>query len=230
MVAPVNMRRNPPFNKVGGVVTDKSKAAALETVEARRTGASGHARKPRTDALRNRELLLVAAKEAFADVGVEVSLDEIARRAGVGIGTLYRHYPTRDAIIEAVYRREVEQLAAAATRLLESLSPGEALREWLRLSVDTIATKKIIAPALGAMVGGASEAGACSGAQITRAMFLLIDRAAAAGDIRSDVDPNDILRALVGFTYGDANPGWQASALRLIDILMDGLRPPQALG
>ena len=190
--------------------------------------ARGPARKPRADAQRNRERLMTSAKAAFAETGADVSLDEIARRAGVGIGTLYRHFPTRDAIVEAVYRREVEQLAGAAGRLLGSLPPGEALHEWMRMFVDYIATKKVMASALGSIVGGAAELYAFSGAQITGAMRLLIDRAGAAGDIRPGVDPNDLLRALVGFTYGNASPGWQASALRLIDILMDGLRPPRA--
>lgn len=187
------------------------------------------ARKPRADAQRNRERLLEVAKAAFADEGPDVSLDEIARRAGVGIGTLYRHFPTRDAIVEAVYRREVEQLAGSATRLLGSLSPGEALHEWMRLFVDYIATKKVMASALGSIVGGTTELYDSSRTQITDAMFLLVDRAGAAGDIRPDVDPNDLLRAVGGFTYGNTSPGWQASALRLIDILMDGLRPPRAV-
>jgi AcrR family transcriptional regulator len=185
------------------------------------------ARKPRADAQRNRERLIDVAKVAFADAGPDVSLDEIARRAGVGIGTLYRHFPTRDAIVEAVYRREVRQLAEAATRLLGSLPAGEALHQWMRLFVEYIATKKVIASALGSIVGGASELYASSGAQITEAMSLLVRRAAESGDIRPDVDPDDLLRALVGFTYGNGSPGWQASALRLIDILMDGLRPPR---
>ncbi|WP_245411915.1 TetR/AcrR family transcriptional regulator [Methylocella silvestris] len=168
------------------------------------------------------------AKAAFADVGVGVGLEEIARRAGVGIGTLYRHFPNRDAIVEAVYRREVQQLADSAASLLQSLSPGEALREWMRLFVDYIAAKKVIAPALGSIIGGATELYASSGARITAAMSLLVERARDSGDIRAGVDPNDLLRALVGFTYGNAAPGWEASARRLIDILMDGLRPPRA--
>ncbi len=184
------------------------------------------ARKPRADGQRNRERLAEAAKAAFAGAGPDVSLDEIARRAGVGIGTLYRHFPTRDAIVEAVYRREVRQLAEAATRLLGSLPPGEALHEWMRLFVEYVATKKVIASALGSIVGGVSELYAASGAQITDAMSLLVERAAANGDIRPDADPDDLLRALVGFTYGNASPAWEASARRLIDILMDGLRPP----
>jgi AcrR family transcriptional regulator len=185
-------------------------------------------RKPRADGQRNRERLMETAKAAFAEVGVEVSLDEIARRAGVGIGTLYRHFPTRDAIVEAVYRREVEHLAAAATRLLGTHSPGDALHEWLRLSIDLIATKKLMASALASLVDSTSELYTSSSVQIIGAMFLLVDRARSAGDIRSDVDPNDLLRALVGFTSGNTAPGWQASALRLIDILMDGLRPARA--
>jgi len=182
-------------------------------------------RKPRADGQRNRERLLEAAKTAFADVGADVSLDEIARRAGVGIGTLYRHFPTRGAIVEAVYRREVQQLADSATRLIATLPPGEALHAWMQLFVDYIATKKVIAPALGSIVGGVSELYALSGARITDAMTRLVESAIAGGDIRADVDPADVLRALVGFTYGAAGPGWQASALRLIDILMNGLRP-----
>ena len=185
-----------------------------------------YARKPRADAQRNRERLLEVAKAVFADAGPDASLDEIARRAGVGIGTLYRHFPTRDAIVEAVYRREVEQLAGAATRLLGSLPPGAALHEWMRLFVDYIATKKVMVSALDSIVDGTSELYACSRTQVTEAICLLVDRAAETGDIRPGVDPNDVLRGLVGFTYGNTSPGWQESALRLIDIMMDGLRAP----
>jgi AcrR family transcriptional regulator len=184
-------------------------------------------RKPRADGQRNRERLLETAKAAFADVGPDVSLDEIARRAGVGIGTLYRHFPNRDAIVEAVYRREVQQLADAAKRLQETLPPGEALHQWMRLFVDYIATKKVIGSALGAIVGGVSELYASSGVLIIGSMNALVGRASASGDIRADADPDDVLRALVGFTYGNASPGWEDSALRLIDILMDGLRSPR---
>jgi AcrR family transcriptional regulator len=168
-----------------------------------------------------------AAKAGFAETGPEVSLEEVARRAGVGIGTLYRHFPTRDAIVEAVYRREVQQLAEAARRLLETTTPGEALHRWMRLFVDYIATKKVIAPALGALTGGPSAIYAASGMTITEATTLLVERAVQAGDIRADTDPSDVLRALVGFAYGNDRPGWRESALRLIDILMDGLRASQ---
>jgi AcrR family transcriptional regulator len=191
-------------------------------------GAAEPARQLRADGRRNRERLIEAAKAAFGEVGADVSLEEIARRAGVGIGTLYRHFPTRDAIVEAVYRREVVHLAGAAARLIGSLPPGEALHQWMRLFVDYIATKKLIAAALGAIAGRGSDLYSFSAGLITDALALLLDRARAAGDIRPDVDPGDLLRALAGLTYGNSDPGWQASALRLIDILMDGLRTPDA--
>jgi AcrR family transcriptional regulator len=183
-------------------------------------------RKPRADAQRNRERLMEAATAGFTELGPDVSLDEIARRAGVGIGTLYRHFPTRDALVAAVYRHEVDQLAEAATRLSETLKPGEALHEWMRLFVDYITTKKVIVAALGSVAGGQTELYAHSGERIMAAVQLLVERARAGGDIRPDVDPKDLLRALVGFTYGNTAPGWEASARRLIDLLMDGLRPP----
>src|ERR1700723_593483 len=106
------------------------------------------ARKPRTDALRNRERILEVAKEAFTSHGADASLEEIAKQAGVGAGTLYRHFPTRDALIETVYRSEVEKLAAAASGFLAAMSPIESLRAWMLLFVDYIATNQIIAPAL----------------------------------------------------------------------------------
>ena len=192
-----------------------------------RGGAEAAPRKLRADSVRNRERLIAAAKAAFTEAGSDVALEEIARRAGVGIGTLYRHFPARDAVVEAVYRREVEQLGEAATRLLATMAPGDALHAWMRVFVDYIATKKVIAAALGSIVEGAAELYASSGKRINDALAQLVERASAAGEIRSDVDPTDLRRALVGFTYGNASPSWQASAMRLIDLLMDGLRPTQ---
>jgi len=182
------------------------------------------ARKPRADARRNRDGLLEAAKAAFAEVGAEASLEEIARRAGVGIGTLYRHFPTRDAVVEAVYRREVQQLADAAPRLIESMAPAEALRAWMRLFIDYIAAKRVIAPALKSLVGGGSALYADSSARINEAMALLVERARASGDIRPNAESADLLRALIGFAYVNSAPDWEASARRLIDLLIDGLK------
>jgi AcrR family transcriptional regulator len=181
-------------------------------------------RKPRADGVRNRERLMEAAKAGFAVVGPDVALEDIARRAGVGIGTLYRHFPSRDAIVEAVYRREVQQLSDAATHLVETLSPGEALHAWMRMFVDYVATKKVIASALGSIAGGVSDLYAVSGARILDAVALLVERARERGDIREDVQATDVLRALFGLTYGNSDPDWEDSARRLIDVVMDGLR------
>src|ERR1700723_2666997 len=114
-------------------------------------------RKPRTDAQRNRERVLEVAKQAFRRSGANASLDDIAKDAGVGAGTLYRHFPTRDALIEAVYRTEVEKLAAGGRKFSDPMPPVEALRAWMLLFVDYIATKQIIAPALNSLVGGPSK-------------------------------------------------------------------------
>ena len=189
-----------------------------------RRDALGAARKPRADAQRNRDGLLEAAKAAFTEAGPEASLEEIARRADVGIGTLYRHFPTRDAIVEAVYRREVQHLADAAPRLADDLPPAEALRAWMGVFIDYIAAKKVIAPALKSLVGGGSALYADSSARINGAIALLVERARASGDIRPDADSADLLRALIGFAYVNSAPDWEASARRLIDLLIDGLR------
>jgi AcrR family transcriptional regulator len=181
-------------------------------------------RKPRADAQRNRDGLLEAAKAAFSEMGPEASLEEIARRADVGIGTLYRHFPTRDAIVEAVYRREVQQLADAAPRLIETLPPAEALRAWMGVFIDYIAAKKVIMPALKSLVGGGTALYADSSARINGAIALLVERARASGDIRPDADSADLLRALIGFAYVNSAPDWEASARRLIDLLIDGLK------
>src|ERR1700751_52606 len=114
-------------------------------------------RKPRADAARNRERILEVAKQAFARHGADASLDDIAKQAAVGPGTLYRHFPTREALIEAVYHTEVVKLAAAQRELSATLPPIEALRAWMMLFVDYIATKQIIAPALKSVVGGPSR-------------------------------------------------------------------------
>ena len=179
-------------------------------------------RKPRADAQRNRDRLLEAAKEAFTRSGADASLDEIAKQAVVGAGTLYRHFPTRDELLEAVYRTEVEKLAAAERKFAETLPPIEALRAWMLLFVDYIATKKIIAPALNTMVGGPSKVFEASHAQIWDAIRALVQRAIKSGDIRKDLDAIDLLRALIGVSNVASSPDWQQSARRLVDILITG--------
>src|SRR6202034_56129 len=182
-------------------------------------------RKPRTDAQRNRERILEVAKGAFTRSGANASLDDIAKEAGVGAGTLYRHFPTRDALIEAVYRTEVEKLAAAEKKFSESLPPIEALRAWMLLFVDHIAAKQIIAPALNTLVGGPSKLFEGSRAQIQAAVNALVKRAIKSGDMRRDLEPFDLLRALIGVSHVASGPDWQQSARRLVDILITGSRP-----
>jgi AcrR family transcriptional regulator len=176
------------------------------------------------DAQRNRERILEVAKQAFTRSGASASLDDIAKEAAVGAGTLYRHFPTRDALIEAVYRTEVEKLAAAQKRFSESLPPIEALRAWMLLFVDYIAAKQIIAPALHSVVGGPSKLYEGSRAQIQGAIEALVKRAIKNGDIRKDLEPFDLLRALIGVSSVASGPDWQQSAKRLVDILITGSR------
>jgi AcrR family transcriptional regulator len=182
------------------------------------------ARKPRTDALRNRERILEVAKGAFTRHGADASLDEIAKQAGVGPGTLYRHFPTRDALIEAVYRSEVEKLAAAERRFAAAMPPIDALRAWMLLLVDYIAAKHIIAPALNSVVGGPSRLYEGSRGRIQAAMQELVKRAKKSGDVRKDLDPSDLLRALIGVSHVGFGSDWQQSARRLVDILIAGSR------
>jgi AcrR family transcriptional regulator len=185
-------------------------------------------RKPRVDAVRNRELVLDAAKKVFGAGGPDASLEAVARDAGVGIGTLYRHFPSREALFEAVYRREVQQLADLAEELKEQPDAVEALRRWMRSNVRFVATKKGMLQALALAVDKNSELFAFSSDRLTRAVGGLLDRAIAAGEIRDDISAEDVLRALVGMSYTYDQPGWQKSVLRLVDVFIDGLRVQRA--
>ena len=182
-------------------------------------------RKPRSDAQRNRERLLEVARQAFSRDGANTSLDDIAREAGVGPGTLYRHFPTREQLLEAVYRSGMEKLAAAEKNFAEELPPVEALRAWLLLFVDYIAAKQLIAPALQALLGDPKKVFEASYARLWDAIRALVKRAIKSGDIRKDLDPIDLLRALIGVASVATSPDWQPSARRLVDILIAGARP-----
>lgn len=182
-------------------------------------------RKPRADALRNRERILEAAKDAFTRFGAAASLDEIAKQAGVGPGTLYRHFPTRDVLIEAVYRSEVEKLAAAGREFAAAMPPIEALRAWMLLFVDYIAAKHIILPALNSVAGGPSRIYEGSHSLVQGAIDELVKRAKKSGDVRKDIDASDLLRAVIGVSHVAFGSDWQQSARRLVDILIAGSRP-----
>jgi AcrR family transcriptional regulator len=182
-------------------------------------------RKPRTDAQQNRQRILEVAKKAFTRSGANASLDDIAKQAGVGPGTLYRHFPTREELLQAVYRSEMEKLAAAGRKFTQSMPPIEALRAWLLLFVDAIETKQIIAPALNTLIGDHKKVFAASYAKTHEAIHALVKRAIKSGDIRKDLNPMDLLRALVGVANVSSSPDWQQSARRLVDILITGSQP-----
>ena len=179
-------------------------------------------RKPRADAERNRERILEVAKEVFTRDGAAASLDDIARRSGIGNATLYRHFATRDDLIEAVYRSEVEKLAAAEQRFAATMPPLEALRAWMLLFIDHIAGKMLIVPVMNTIAGGSLRLMEGSRSRIHTAFVASVKRAIASGDLRSDTDPNDFVRALVGVFHSAALPGWELSARRLVDILIAG--------
>ena len=178
----------------------------------------------RADAARNRELLLEAAKLVFSEGGPDAGLEGVARRAGLGIGTLYRHFPTREALFEAVYRREVEQLSELAEALSAAPDPVDALRRWMHANIAMVATKKGMVAALAVAIDKSSDLFAYSSASLTGAIGLLLDRAVRAGRIRTDLRPEDVLRALIGMCYVNDHPGWRSSASRLADVFVDGMR------
>jgi AcrR family transcriptional regulator len=182
-------------------------------------------RKPRADAQRNRERILDVAKEAFARHGANTSLDDIAKQVGVGPGTLYRHFPTREELLQAVYRAELEKLAEAEQKFSQTMAPTDALRAWLLLFVDAIAAKQLIAPALNTLLGDPKKVFETSYAKMHQAIGALVKRGVASGDIRSDLDPVDLLRALIGVSNVASAPDWPPSARRLVEILIAGSRP-----
>jgi len=182
-------------------------------------------RKPRADSVRNRERVLEAAKLVFAAGGPEASLEAVARQAGVGVGTLYRHFPTRQTLFEAVYRREVEQLVELAEQLATAdLPPLEALRRWMHANVAFVATKKGMSAALAIAVHASSDLTVYSMDRLGRALDTLLRRAVQSGMIRDDIGAEDILRTIVGLCYTHNKPGWQGNVRRLVDVFVDGMR------
>ena len=183
------------------------------------------ARKPRSDAQRNRERILEVAKQVFTRRGTDASMGEIARRAKIGPGTLYRNFATRDDLLATVYITEVEKLAAAQKRLSAELTPIKALRAWLLVFIDYIATKKIIVPALNAMAGGPSRVFQQSMQVMEEAANSLASRAVARGDLRPDVDLKDWMRAIYGLSTVESADDWPQKARKFVDIFLRGSRP-----
>jgi AcrR family transcriptional regulator len=176
----------------------------------------------RADAQRNRDLLLDAAGKAFAECGPDATLEGIAKNAGVGIGTLYRHFPTREALVEVVYRSELAAVCAAAPELLAAMPPVEATRAWMDRFVDFMTRKIGMADALRALIASGADPYAHSFELLTGAIQPLLEAAAAAGEIRPDFAADDVLMSLSGVALAASSNREQAG--RLLDLLMDGLR------
>lgn len=193
------------------------------------TGRIPPKRKPRADSVRNRERLLEAARAVFAGGGPDASLEAVARTAGVGIGTLYRHFPTREALFEAVYRREAEELSDLAVRLAAEQPPVDAIRIWLKAAVRMVATKKGMIAALVPIYDPSNQFVRDSFAMIKQALADLMDRAQAGGHVRADISSEDVMRALFSLCHALDQPGRTEGVIQLLDVFVDGLAtPPKA--
>jgi AcrR family transcriptional regulator len=178
----------------------------------------------RADARRNRDRLLHAAVRAFSAGGPDDTLEAIAKDAGVGIGTLYRHFPTRDALVEAAYRNELARLCDAAAELLQTLPADRALRVWMDRFVDYMTTKRGMADALRAVIASGGNPYAQSRDRLVATLTDLLHAGAAAGTVRTDVAAGDVLAGLSGVSLAAGEPAQRDQARRLLDLLMDGLR------
>ena len=178
----------------------------------------------RADARRNRDRLLSAAVRAFSQEGADVTLDSIAKDAGVGIGTLYRHFPTREALIEAAYRSELARLCDAVPDLLQDMRPDEATRAWMDRYIEYMTTKRGMADALRAVIASGGTPYAQSRDRLITAITSLLQAGAASGTLRADIEPADVLASLSGISLAAGEPAQRAQARRLLDLLMDGLR------
>lgn len=182
------------------------------------------ARPQRADARRNRARLLAVATAALLEDG-DVPLETVAERAGVGIGTLYRHFPNRNALIEAAYRHEVEDLCDAAPRLLRPDRPAvDSLREWMGRFVRYAATKRGMGGALRAAMGSDSPVFGETRASIVSALAVLLEAGRTDGSVRTDVDAEDVMRAMGAVWLVPDAPEWGDQVRRLLDLVVDGLR------
>ncbi|GHJ47756.1 TetR family transcriptional regulator [Catellatospora sp. TT07R-123] len=184
----------------------------------------GSDRPLRADAQRNRQLLLDAAARAFAQEGPQATLDAIAKEAGVGIGTLYRHFPTREALVEAAYRSELNRLCDGVADLLRGMPADRALRVWMDRFVEYMTTKRGMGDVLKAVIASGGNPFAHSRDRLVGAVGTLVAAGAAAGVLRADVAAEDVLTGLSGISLATGEPARREQAARLLDLLMDGLR------
>ncbi|MFK0171611.1 TetR/AcrR family transcriptional regulator [Streptomyces sp. NPDC090306] len=195
---------------------------------ARSVSPAPETRAPRADAARNRDQLLAVATRVFASAGTEPSMRAIAREAGVGIATLYRHFPTRESLVDAVYRDQVVRLTTGARELLGRTTPAAAMRRWMDLFGDWIATKNGMLDTLLAMIETGEIAHAQTRTELLTAITTILDAGRETEDLRSDVAAEDIAASLIGIFTVAPRPEREAQAGRLLDLLMDGLRPTPA--
>ena len=182
------------------------------------------ARRPRADAERNRARLLDAARAAFASGQASVSLDQVARDAGVGIGTLYRHFPTREALVEALYRKELDDLCASAPALLSAQSSEAALRAWLDRFADYVAAKREMADALRAVFASGAVTVSQARGRLTAAVQLILDAGIADGTLRGDVRAEDVVAMTVGMFTATSIDGGREQLERMFELLLDAVR------
>jgi AcrR family transcriptional regulator len=195
------------------------------TTGARSVSVGPETRAPRADAARNRDQLLAVATRMFASADAEPSMRAIAHEAGVGIATLYRHFPTRESLVDAVYRDQVVRLTTGARDLLGRLAPAAAMRRWMDLFGDWIATKNGMLDTLLAMIESGEIAHGETRTELLAAITAILDAGCAAGDLRCDVTAEDIAASLIGIFTVAPRPGHGARADRLLNLLMDGLTP-----
>lgn len=185
---------------------------------------SARTRRPRADGERNRVRLIAAAKGAFAEKGAAVSLEHIAREADVSIATLYRHFPTRDELIAAVYQQEVTALIEAADQLMTEREPAAALREWLMLFVEFLDAKHGMAEAMDTLIGGPEPLYSRTPHRLDVPIKTLVAGGVATGVFRDDFEPHDLLRALSGVAHVRPSENWKRSAVQMVDILLKGMQ------
>ena len=183
-------------------------------------------KRPRADAERNRARLLDAAQAAFASGQEPVALEQIARDAEVGIGTLYRHFPTREALVEALYRKELADLCASADDLLTAHAPEQALRAWMDRFADYVAAKREMADALRAVFASGTVTVSQARKELTAAVRTILDAGNAAGTLRDDVRPEDVVAMIVGAFTATSLAGGQEQLRRMLDLLTDAVRRP----
>ncbi len=187
----------------------------------------GVAERPlRADARRNRDHLVLVARDAFAATDDPVTLESIARQAGVGIGTLYRHFPTRESLVEAVYAAELDGVATSAGTLLAEFPPDVALRAWMERYAEFVATKRGMLDTLRAGWASGRIATPSTRERVTGAIGTILTAGARAGSLRRDVDPDDVTAILLGVFLSTAGNSTSDQMVRLLDLVVDALRPP----